>query len=675
MSQNKLSLEKSAYLLQHAENPIHWRPYSQEALNKAKELDRPIFLSIGYSACHWCHVMAHESFEDQATAKILNDNYVCIKVDREEFPHIDHLYQTVAAAANGRGGWPLSVFLTPKLNPFFVGTYFSKTPKQGVPSFTEILQHLNTVYTQNRNDIELKGEELLGEIGKAPKLEKKVQFDGHFPAPSAIMNALSNYADKTNGGYGAAPKFPHYPFLEWACEQILEGMIPQELGQHVVDTVEKMMMGGMYDHLKGGAHRYSTDANWMIPHFEKMLYDQAGLLKVLAKMTPFYPSPLLFDGILQTLEYLHSEMVSEESYFMSAQDADSEGHEGLYFSFGKDEFTESLKNNAGELGEYQTKWEEWFRLSEKGNFENGLNVISLDPKFKQDFYSPEGWEVVRKIRNTLLEDRKMRIPPATDRKGIASWNFMILSALCDVIQYTRVPEITQAALRLLHHVIEGVSGTFIAVDSKGRHVLKHTTSTDNTPLYLEDYVQFCHSQLRLYEVTSTETFLINAKETLDFIKKEFMNKEREPSVTALAQTDFMRAPIADQSHCSSVSTLLNITTRLSVIYPEYHPKEFWGEMWEEYIQLALSNPVAHGEALRAFTYPLNIYRKVEVPAAWVNDEEFQRLRSHFLGRFVLCYHTRNDEKWQVCNRDTCEKQDEGLTSLLETFSNTEAEVQ
>lgn len=673
MSHNKLSLEQSAYLLQHAENPIEWWPYTEEALNKAKELDRPIFLSIGYSSCHWCHVMAHESFEDKTIAELLNKDFVCIKVDREEHPHVDHLYQNVAAAATGRGGWPLSVFLTPDQLPFFVGTYFPKEARQGMPSFSEVVTHIRGVFKDNRPQAEQQGKNMLAEIAKPPKLEKTVQFAGHFPGPAAIMNALQNYADKTNGGYGQAPKFPHFAFLEWAAEQILEGMIPQELGQHVVDTVEKMMMGGLYDHLKGGMHRYSTDAAWTVPHFEKMLYDQAGLLKVLAKMTPFYPSPLLYDGILQTLEYLESEMVSEQEHFMSAQDADSEGQEGLYFTFTKEEFIQTLKNDET-LGEYKAEWETWFCMSEKGNFEQGLNVISLDPAQKNAYYSPEGWEVVRKIRHALLTERKMRIPPATDRKGIASWNFMLLNALCDVIQYSRVPAITQQALRLLHKVIEGVSGTFIAVDKKQRHVLRHTTTTDKAPLYLEDYVQFCDSQLRLYEVTSTEVFLTNAKETLDFIRREFL-KDKEPSLTATAQGEFLRAPLSDQSFRSSLATLIITTTRLSVLYPEYLPTDFWGEKWDEWIQLALSNPIAHGEALRAFTYPMDIYRKVEVPRAWVNDGEFQRLRSHFLGRFVLCYHDRPDENWQVCNRTACEKTDTGLLSLLETFSNADAEVQ
>jgi len=673
MLENKLHLEDSAYLRQHAENPIYWQAYSAEVLAKAKELGRPIFLSIGYSTCHWCHVMAEESFSDPALAELLNEQFISIKVDREEHPHVDHLYQAVAAAANGRGGWPLNVFLTPDLNPIFVGTYFPPQEKQGVPSFKEIVRHLSEAIKVNKTQLEDQGRNLLTEIAKPIHLEKKIQFEGHFPGPAAIVNALKNYADTANGGYGSAPKFPHFAFLEWASEQILEGMIPQDLGQHIVETVEKMVMGGMYDHLKGGVHRYSTDAKWLVPHFEKMLYDQAGLLRVLAKTTPFYPSPLLFDAILQTLDYLNSEMVAEDEYFMSAQDADSEGQEGLYFTFTKEEFADAIQQSEM-LPEYNPEWEKWFRLEEKGNFQQGLNVISLDPQFKNEIYAQESWETIRKIRHALLEARRQRIPPSTDKKGVASWNFMVLNALCDVIQYSRVPAITQEALKLVHRVIEGVSKVFITTDAEGRHVLRHPTTKARAPLYLEDYVQFCDSQLRLYEVTSTEVFLTNARETLNFILREFVRDE-EPSLTALRHGEFLRAPLNDQSFRSPLSTLVVTMTRLSVLFPEYHPRTVFPNKYDHWVQLALSNPVAHGEALRAFTYPLEIYRRIEVPRPWVNDEEFQRLRSHFLGRFVLQYHDRTDEKWQVCNRTECEKQGEGLEELLTTFSANAPEVQ
>jgi uncharacterized protein YyaL (SSP411 family) len=387
MSENKLHLEKSLYLKQHAENPIHWWAYGEEPLNKAKEQNKIIFLSIGYSSCHWCHVMAHESFEDEATASFLNDHFICIKIDREEYPDLDNYYQNVCSLMTGRGGWPLTLFLTPQGKPFMAGTYFPKVAREGMPSFMELLKHIHQLQTSGDKTIYENAEKIVEELKKPNIIEKKVEFKGHFPAPSAVMNAMKNYADMGNGGYGKAPKFPHYSFFEWACEQILEGMIPKEQGQHIVETIERMMMGGMYDHAKGGVHRYSTDDKFMIPHFEKMLYDQAGLLKVLSKLSQFYPSPLIFDGILQTLDYLQSEMVAEEGYFFSAQDADSEGQEGLYFTFTKEEFEASFDSAPQEQKEKIETFCQYFNITKEGNFDHQLNVVSLNPEFKTEFYN------------------------------------------------------------------------------------------------------------------------------------------------------------------------------------------------------------------------------------------------------------------------------------------------
>lgn len=665
MSENYLSQEKSLYLLQHSKNPIHWHTWKPETLETAKKLNRPVFISIGYSSCHWCHVMNHESFEDQKTADILNKNFVCIKIDREEFPDVDQFYQKVASITIGRGGWPLNIFLTPELSPYFVGTYFSKTARGQTPAFPEILNHLVDTYKTKKNEIQAHGMEVIEQVKKNVQLEKKVEFKGHFPPPQAILNALENYLDKENGGWGEAPKFPHFAFLEWGCEQILEGMIPKEQGLNIVNTIERMLMGGMYDHLRGGIHRYSTDEKYLVPHFEKMLYDQSGLLRVLSKVTNFYPSPLFYDAIIQTMDYLELEMLSEDGYFMAAQDADSEGHEGLYFTFSKEEFVLALQNEEELIGPYQKIWEEWFQITEKGNFENNLNVISLNPKYKNDFYSQDGWDIVRKIRGILLEERKNRIPPATDQKGIASWNFLLVSALCDVIQYVKVPQIAQQAVNLLNKTMEKLPPTFVKKENN-KHTLAHTTTNPKTPLYFEDYVSFLDSQFRLYEVTGLEPFLVNAKETIDFVLREFM-QEGQCFTTKLGQDPMnLPSPLHDQSFRSPLGTFLLTCVRASILWPEYHPEKIWGEEWKNYIQIALTNPLAHGEALKAMTYPLELIRKLEVPRSWINEPKFQEMRNHFMPRFVLTYHDR-DESYQICHRDSCEQQGSGLLNFLKIF--------
>ena len=670
MNENKLHLEKSLYLKQHAENPIHWLGYGDEALNKARAENKLIFLSIGYSSCHWCHVMAHESFEDETTAKFLNEKFVSIKVDREEYPDLDHYYQTICSMMTGRGGWPLTVFLTPEGLPFFTGTYFPKVARQGMPAFTEVLNHISDLYAKDPAAVKTSAENLIADLKKPIQVEKKVDFKGHFPPPSAIMNALKNYADVQNGGYGKAPKFPHFSFYEWATEQILEGMIPQEQGKHVVETIEHMLMGGLYDHVKGGIHRYSVDDKFIVPHFEKMLYDQAGLLKLLPKLSQFYPSPLVFDGILQTLDYLRTEMVADEGYFFSAQDADSEGTEGLYFTFSKEEFEQSFESAPEEQKKKIPYYLEIFNITDKGNFDHGLNVISLNAGMKQEFYTQDGWQEIREIRRRLLEQRKMRMPPATDRKGISGWNFMMISALVDVVQYCPIEIMRNEALAMIQQSIEGCMKEFLAADETGRHVLKHTNTLGKQALYLEDYAFFAEANLRLYEMTGNEIFKTNAIDTIEF-SLAHMLKDQTLFATALERgttgIENLASPIFDQSYRSPAMTMVNLLSRISVFKPELAPEAIFGEKYQDMIQHALSNPLGHGEALRAFTYPQQIYRKIEVPLKWLELPDFLEMRSHFFSRFVMDYHTRDEDSYQICTREACEVQGKGLAEFQNIF--------
>ncbi len=669
MNTNQLKEAKSLYLRQHAENPIHWFNYGEEALKKAKELNRPIFISIGYSTCHWCHVMAHESFEDEATANFLNEQFISIKVDREEFPDLDHYYQNASSITNGRGGWPLNVFLTPEGKPFFLGTYFPLKGKEGMPSFLEVTKHLVTLLKENPKMVEENADKLLEEISKPFKPEKKIEFQGHFPHPSAVMNALKNYADKENGGYGKAPKFPHFPFYEWACEQILEGMIPKEQGQHIVETIEKMLMGGMYDHLKGGIHRYSTDDKFLVPHFEKMLYDQAGVIKVLAKLSQFYPAPIVFDSLLQTLDYLKTEMLSDEGYFFSAQDADSEGVEGLYFTFSKEEFEQSFEDAPPEQRARIDKYLEYFNISEKGNFEHGLNVISLNPKFKNEIYSQDGWSEIRDIRRRLLEKRKERIPPATDRKGISGWNYHLLSALTDVVQYCSIDVIQNLAIELIQKTVEGCLSEFIREDN-GKHILRHVSTLDQGALYFEDYVAFAEAQMRLYEITGNETFRKNSFDSISFILENFM-KDEALFVTATTKStqgiENLTSPMFDQSYRSASMTFIHLLSRVSVFLPELSPDVIFKEKFKDLAQFVLLNPHGHGEGLRALTYPTQIFRKVEVPRTWLAQKEFLEIRSHFFSRFVMSYHEREDDKYEICTKDACEVNGDGLDHFKNLF--------
>lgn len=674
MSENKLHLEKSLYLQQHAENPIHWQTYSKQALDIASKQNKLIFLSIGYSSCHWCHVMAHESFENEEVAQFLNENFVSIKVDREEYPDLDHYFQAAASLMTGRGGWPLNIFLTPEGRPFFAGTYFPKVSREGMPSFLEISKHVHHLFKTNPANIFESAKNLEEEIKRPRGPEKKIEFKGHFPAPSAIMNALKNFADTKNGGYGQAPKFPHFAFYEWACEQILEGMIPKEQGQHIVETIERMMMGGLYDHVKGGIHRYSTDDKFLVPHFEKMLYDQAGLLKVLSKLSQFYPSPLVFDGILQTLDYLKTEMISEDGYFFSAQDADSEGTEGLYFTFSKDEFVASFDEAPETQKNRIDYFLKVFNITDKGNFEHGLNVISLNHELKTDYYNQDGWQEIREIRHRLLAQRKLRLPPATDRKGVAAWNYMLVSALCDVIQYCPIDVMKNEALKLIEQTVEGCIKQFLTTDAKGRHVIKHVNTIEQNALYLEDYVNFADAQLRLHEITANELFLTNALETTQFIVKNFV-KDGEVYTTSLHDStpgiENLPSPLFDQSYHSSAMTLVHLLSRCALFKPELLPEQVFQDKYKDLAQFALLNPLGHGQGLRALSYPIGIFRKIEVPAGWTENPEFIDIRGHFFSRFVITYHQRKDEGYQICTNNACEVDDKGLDNFKALFKGKE----
>jgi uncharacterized protein YyaL (SSP411 family) len=675
MSENKLCFEKSLYLQQHAKNPIHWNAYGEGPLEEAKKLNKLIFMSIGYSSCHWCHVMAHESFEDNEMALFLNQHFISIKIDREEYPDLDHYYQKASSLMNGRGGWPLNVFLTPEGKPFFVGTYFPKSGRKGMPGFGEVIEQIQQTWEKDPEQFFESAKNLNFEITKPYKIEKKIDFKGHFPPPSAILNALKNYADTKNGGYGKAPKFPHFPFYEWTVEQILEGMIPQDQGQHIVETIEKMMMGGIYDHVKGGMHRYSVDEEFLVPHFEKMLYDQAGLLRVLSKLSQFYPAPIIFDGILQTLDYLKTEMISEENYFFSAQDADSEGVEGLYFTFSKEEFVASFEEAPPEQKIKMDHYLNWFRISPEGNFENALNVISLNPQFKDSFYTQEGWQEVRDIRRRLLEQRKLRMPPATDRKGIAGWNFMLQSALCDVVQYCPLPAIQQEAFEVLKQTIEGALHQFVKIDEDRRHVLIHTNTLNGQASYLEDYVQFADAQLRLYEVTGNEIFKKNSLESVDFVIKNFIQDGEVYMTTLNSPTkgiENLTASVFDQSYRSSVMTFVHLLSRVSLFKQEFSPTEILGKHYENLAQFVLNNPLGHGEGLRALSYPLEIYRKVEVPYEWIEHSEFRTMRTHFFSRFILDYHHRKDDSYQICTTTACEVSGKGFEDFQKLFTSKES---
>lgn len=668
---NRLKNEKSLYLRQHQDNPIHWWSYGPEALQKARDLNRPIFLSIGYSSCHWCHVMSHESFSDHEVAEFINENFICIKVDREEYPDLDNYYQKAAQLFSNQGGWPLSAFLLPDMRPYFVGTYYPlKTLKNGSPTFLEIIKELKRAFNNEYAQVEANAIQVTTALSKNVPLADTVQFEGHFPAPNGIMEAIKEFRDLEWGGYTKAPKFPQFSFYEWTLEQMLEGMISKEHGEFIVSTLEKMLMGGINDHARGGIHRYSTDEKWLVPHFEKMLYDQAGFLRVLVKLSLVYPSPLVYDTLINTLDYLDNEMLSDNNYFFSAQDADSEGVEGLYFTFTEQEFEDLINKHDSEdeaLAKNLEKIKRWFQITHTGNFDHSLNIISLNPSLKDEFYQQDNWNLVRKVRKAIISERKERMPPATDSKGIASWNFMMISALCDVIQYSQLDITRRMATNLLNKTTEHIFNKFIINNEKGMK-LRHSTTVDTSLPLLEDFVMFAEAQLRLLEITGNLLFKQNFRETLDFITSEFLDGDRMLTRAKFAN-EFETYPnqeysIFDASFKSPVSTYISLMRRSAVLFADNKYFEDIAPLIEKTTHTILKiNPLGAGEAMRALTYPDLAYRLMTVPQSWATDDRFIKFIPYFFSRFIINYHT-DKEEWQICSSKACELKGVGIEEFI-----------
>ncbi len=412
---NRLAREKSPYLLQHAHNPVDWYAWGEEAFEKAKKEDKPIFLSIGYSTCHWCHVMERESFENEEIAQVMNDLFVSIKVDREERPDVDQIYMTAVQAMTGSGGWPLSAFLTPDLKPFFGGTYFPPDRRYGRPGFKEILQEISQMWKEERTRVTGLGEDL----SKALKEERETA--GGELSVETLRRAYSNFAesfDAQEGGFGPAPKFPRSETISLLF-RIYRRTGEGHALQMGIKTLEKMARGGIYDHVGGGFHRYSTDAKWLVPHFEKMLYDNALLAKSYLEAYQIDGNEMWAGITRETLDYVLRDMTSPEGGFYSAQDADSEGVEGKYYVWSEEELQKLLSSD-----EFK-KMKEVFQTSAGGNFE-GENIFHMKDKvsWAERYQTP-----LKTAVKKMLDHRTQRIPPHKDDKVIASWNGLMIGAM------------------------------------------------------------------------------------------------------------------------------------------------------------------------------------------------------------------------------------------------------
>lgn len=508
---NHLIHETSPYLLQHAHNPVNWYAWNEDSLKKAKEGDKPILVSIGYSACHWCHVMERESFEDEDTAVIMNEYFINIKVDREERPDVDQVYMDAVQALTGSGGWPLNVFLTPGLKPFFGGTYFPPQRAFNRSSWKEVLLSVAQAFSQKRKEIDEQAENITAHLMKMNNLATGENNSANKDSLTAISNALLKLADKTWGGFGKAPKFPQtFSIIFLLRHHHFTG--DEESLKTALKALDKMMMGGIYDHLGGGFARYSTDERWQAPHFEKMLYDNAFLIDAYAEAYRLTKNNAYTDVINQTIDFLQREMTSPEGGFYSALDADSEGVEGKFYTWSKSEIDFILKDKSNFFCSA-------YDISDNGNWEH-TNIIWQPEVLKtiaeQNAISKE--ELMNQLdlcKKMLLKERDKRIRPGLDNKVLCSWNAFMIEALCNASAASGNQDyldLAQSNIRFIEKNLTDVNGDLL-------HSWNKTTNPQ--PGFLDDYAAVIRAYIALHQLTGEKIFLLQAKSLTEKVENKF----------------------------------------------------------------------------------------------------------------------------------------------------------
>jgi uncharacterized protein len=505
---NRLILEDSPYLLQHAHNPVNWYPWGKEAFAAAKKENKPVFLSIGYATCHWCHVMEEESFESIGIAEILNTHFIAIKVDREQYPDIDQTYMTAVTMVAGQGGWPMSSFLTYEGKPFFGGTYFPPA------SFTDLLLKVHQAWKNHPQEIFAQAEKLADAVRRANSTQEQVSNLELTAVQSAIDSILAQY-DAHNGGFSPAPKFPNEPLLLLLL-QAAHYQPHKQLKEALMHTLSAMAQGGIYDQIGGGFHRYSTDNQWLVPHFEKMLYNQAYLARIYAQAYRLTGNPLYARVARQTLDYVLREMTTASGSFYSATDADSEGHEGTYFIWSEEEIN-SLLNTRDAALIINT-----FGITGKGNFE-GKNILYL-PHLLPEVAKKNGLDITQlllrldPLLETLRKYRETRIPPLTDNKVIVAWNGMLMTALAEAGLLLNEPLYIKSAERAADALWKSQrpkAGILWRVNLDGKASIAARQG---------DYVHFIEALLALYDVTGNPVRLQQAQALTDEMLNKFLDK-------------------------------------------------------------------------------------------------------------------------------------------------------
>jgi uncharacterized protein YyaL (SSP411 family) len=601
---NRLANETSPYLLQHKDNPVDWYPWGEEALERAREEDKPILLSVGYSDCHWCHVMERESFEDEATARIMNEHFVNIKVDREERPDIDSIYMSAVQALTRHGGWPMTVFLTPDGAPFYGGTYFPPAPRGGLPSFQQVLLSLADAYTSRRDEV-LRSAESVREYLEASTGAAMPKATVGLELLDGAAGSLLSQLDRRFGGFGGAPKFPQAMNLEVLLRHYHR---TGELGalSGVEDTLRAMANGGIYDQLGGGFARYSVDEYWLVPHFEKMLYDNALLSRLYLEAYQATGDAFYRRIAEETLDYVLRDMTSPEGGFYSAEDADSEGEEGKFYVWTPDEIEGALGPEDAKLA--MRFWD----VTERGNFE-GKNILYVprppEAVAAEFGLSPEElWDRIVEIRAQLFAEREKRVRPGRDEKVLSAWNGLMLRSFALATRVLGREDYREAAEKNAAFLLEK-----LRVDGRLRRSYKDGQARLGG--YLEDYAMVADGLVTLYEATFDVRWLVEADTLCDAISELFWDEERKFFYdTPADHEELVTRPrdVYDSAAPSGTSVATDVLLRLALLLDRDDYRRRAEAVLEELSGGMEKLPGAFGRLLAALDFSLAEPRELAI---------------------------------------------------------------
>ncbi len=623
---NHLINATSPYLQQHAHNPVDWYEWGPEALARARAADKPIFLSIGYAACHWCHVMAHESFEDPSVAAVLNEHFINIKVDREERPDLDAIYMDAVIAMTGHGGWPMSVFLTPEGEPFYGGTYFPPADRYGMPGFRRVLQAVIDAWQNRRQQIKESAATMTARLQQSSQL---LPDQGELSPDilDAAFDTIYGHYDSVYGGFGSAPKFPPAMILEFLLRYAQRGEHPGALAMSL-HTLRQMANGGMYDQLGGGFHRYSTDARWLVPHFEKMLYDNALLSRVYLYAWQLTGEPLFRQIVEQTLDYVLREMTGASGGFYSTQDADSEGVEGKFFVWTPQEIKQHLGEDLGAL------FCRYYDVTPAGNWEgkNILHVVDDMETVAAEFgLSVAGLEEkLAEARTRLFSVREQRVKPARDEKVLAAWNGLMLRALAEAGAALARPDYLQAARRNADFLLRAMR------DERGRMLRTWKDGEARLAGYLEDYTVVAEGLIALYQVDWQPRWLRAADELLQQVHAHFWDDNDGGAFHTAddhEQLIVRRKDFFDNAEPSGNSAYAGAALRLARLLdkPDYVARS--ESIFRLMRQPLINQPSGFGHLLSALDFYLRPSREIAIVGD-MDDPATTALRQAVFDRFL-----------------------------------------